>query len=255
MTQENKISFKTESLRTFTERGFQPIIELFCSVLAKYALEPVYTLEGKSVQGLHDGVEKPFMTGFSKVYKMEKCEKVTLSNFIMMDRILACALTIIPSDEYELPIPVLEWSETENVISVLVDFIPAVDLVMQQDYREKYLDPLDDYWMKYKDLPGMGPNRFAWTRQLMGPYYLCGHISKETEQNKATCLGIFKDYLECWMRLWHNAKPAGNPNGIQKLKERRSTIRKIFRDNDEGAKTMSQIIGQETVDLILLCNF
>ena len=256
MTQENKVCLKSEPIRTFTEKGFQPIIELFCGVLDKRELVPLTTLEGKSVQAFLDGIEHPpFMFGFGKVYKMEKCEKVTLSNFIMMDRILACAVTIIPADDYELPMLVLEWSETEKVISVLVDFIPAVDLVMHEGYREKYLDPLNDFWMKYKDLPGMGPNRFSWSRQLMSPYYLCGHISKESEQNKKTCMEIFKDYLECWIRLWQDAKPVGDINLKQKFNERRSTIRKIFRDNDEGAKTMTQIIGKEKVDMILLCNF
>ncbi|MBN2105882.1 MAG: hypothetical protein JW832_00540 [Deltaproteobacteria bacterium] len=256
MTQENTTCFKSEPIRTFTEKGFQPIIELFCSVLNTCELEPINFLENKPVQVFHDGVDHPpFMFGFGRVNKMEKCEKVTLSNFIMMDRIMACAVTIVPAEEYALPMLVLEWSETENIISVLVDFIPPVDIVMEPGYREKYLDPLDDCWMKYKDLPGMSPNRFSWTRQLMGPYSLCGHISKETEENKALCLQIFKDYLECWMKLWQEAEPVADPQLKEKIKERRSTIRKVFRDNDEGAKTMRQIIGTETVDLILLCNF
>ena len=169
---------------------------------------------------------------------MDKCEKITFSNCIMMDRILACAITAIPLDDYEFPIPVLEWSETENVISVLVDFLPVADLVMRQDYRENYLDPMEQYWTKYKDLPGMEPNRFAWTRQLMSPYSLCGHISKESEENRQLSLEIFTNYLELWMDICRNVEPIKDVVTKEHVKERKTQIRKIFRENDEGAKTM-----------------
>jgi len=255
MAEENTIVFKSEQISTFTERGFQPIVETFCSMLNDNIGAPIDTLEEKSVQQLRDGIEFPFMKGVFKVYAMDKCEKITLSNCIMMDRILACAVTAIPADDYELPIPVLEWSETENVISVLVDFIPAVDLAMRQDYREKYLDPLEQYWTKYKDFPGMEPNRFAWTRQLLSPYYLCAHISKEDEENKKLCVDIFKDYLGVWLGLWQNAEPVKDEQSKKYSISRKAQIRKIFRDNDEGAKSMRQMIGEETVDAILLCNF
>lgn len=255
MADEEKIFFKLETLPTFTERGFQPILERFCSVLDRHNLQPIDTLEGRSIKPLSEGVEKPFLKGFFKPYKMEKCEKITLCNCIMMDRILASAVIAIPQDDYELPMPVLEWSETENTISVLVDFIPVVDLVMREDYRVKYLDPLEKYWSKYKDLPGMEPNRFAWARQMFSPYYLSGHIPKESEQNRKECLELIQNYLELWINLWQKAEPVKDDGTRECVKERRAHIRKIFRENDEGAKSMRQMVGKEIVDLILLCYF
>ena len=255
MVEEEKISFKLETLATFTERGFQPILELFCSVLDEHNLQPIDTVEGKSIKLLRDGIEEPFFKGFMKPYKMEKCEKICLSNCILMDRILVSALIIIPEDEYELPMLTLEWSETEKAISIVVDFIPLVDLVMREEYRKKYLDPLDQYWTKYKGLPGMEPNRFAWSRMLFSPYYLSGSISKESEQNKKDCLAIITNYLTLWISLWQKAQPIRDETYKSLLKKRKDRIRQIFRANDEGAKTMAQMVGQETIDLLLLCNF
>ena len=61
MVDEEKICFKSENLPTFTERGFQPILKMFCSTLDNYDLQPVDTLEGKSIKPLSDGIEKPFL--------------------------------------------------------------------------------------------------------------------------------------------------------------------------------------------------
>lgn len=255
MTQEQELIFKSETLTTFAERGFQPVLKMFCLQLDKYDLQPIEILEGKSISSLRDGLDMPFLKGFFKPYKMDKCEKVCLCNCMLMDRINVCALIIIPDDDYELPMLVLEWSETENTISVVADFIPLADLVMREDYRVKYLDPLDRYWSKYKVLSGMEPNRFAWARMMYSPYYLSGSFSKEIEQNKKDCLDIVKSYLELWVDLRQNAGPIEDADTKKYIKERKTRIREIFRANDEGAKTMAQMVGREVIDLLLLCNF
>jgi len=126
---------------------------------------------------------------------------------------------------------------------------------MREDYREKYLDPLDQYWTKYKGLPGMEPNRFAWSRMLFSPYYLSGSMPKENEKSKEYCLEIINNYLELWISLWQKAEPIKDDKTKEYIKERKTKIRKIFRANDEGAKTMAQMVGQEIIDLLLLCNF
>jgi len=39
------------------------------------------------------------------------------------------------------------------------------------------------------------------------------------------------------------------------IKQRKQKMREHFRSGDEGAKTLAQMIGQETIDLLLTCNF
>jgi predicted RecB family endonuclease len=39
------------------------------------------------------------------------------------------------------------------------------------------------------------------------------------------------------------------------IRERTQKMRVMFRTGDEGAKTLAQMIGQETIDLLLTCNF
>ncbi|KPJ58366.1 MAG: hypothetical protein AMJ42_03430 [Deltaproteobacteria bacterium DG_8] len=135
MAEEERIRFQSETLPTFTKLGFQPILERLCSVLEKQNLQPIDTLQGRSVRPVSEGVDKPFLKGFFKPFKMEKTEKLSLSSFLIVDKILVAAITAIPLDEYELPMLVLEWSETEKIIIVMVDFIPLVDLVMREGYH------------------------------------------------------------------------------------------------------------------------
>ena len=64
MADENTITFKSENIKTFTERNFQPIIPTFCTILDRQELQPLDSLEGKSISKLFSGIELPFMKGF-----------------------------------------------------------------------------------------------------------------------------------------------------------------------------------------------
>lgn len=251
----NKIDFKSEKLPTFTEKGFQPILEKYCSRLEKVDLQPIETLQGRSVKPVSEGLDKPFAKGFFKPFKMEKCEKLALCNFLIMDKIMATSVSAIPLDNYELPMLALEWSETENIISVMVDFIPLVDSVMKEGYFEKYLDPLEEYWSKYKQLSGIEPLPFAWARKILGPYHLFGNVPKEKEQNRQQCLELFQDYLDMWLTLWQGAEPIEDERAMQYIKDRKALIRRMFLENDEGGKSMAQLIGKELQALTALCIF
>lgn len=255
MIDGKSITFKSEEIPTFEERGFQPILKTFCSALNKLELRPIEIIEGKSIKLLREGVQKPFFTGVFKPYQEEKCEKITICNCILMERILTSAVIAIPNDNYELPMLVLEWSETENVISLVVDYVPLVDLVMNEEYRIKYLDPLDPLWNKYKELIGMAPNRFAWSRMLFSPYYLSGHFSKQEPENIRVSLEIMQNYLELWLELLSKAEPIMEDTRRDYVRRRKTQIRKIFRENDEGAKSLLQMVGKEIIEMLLLCSF
>jgi hypothetical protein len=172
-----------------------------------------------------------------------------------MNRILTAALIIFPHDDYDLPILVMEWNETEKTISLVIDLVPTVDLVMYDDYRTKYIDGLEQYWMKYKSLSGMEPNRFAWVRMMFSPYYLSGSLSKDKEKNIDDSLGIIKSYLDYWLTQRESAVPIADENMKAYIKNRKQKMREHFRSGDEGAKTLAQMVGQETMDLLLTCNF
>lgn len=255
MSTGDTIAFQGEELPTFADKGFMSILPTFCSALDAYTLEPIDTVEGISIKPLSEGIDKPFMKGFFKPFGMDKVEKICVANCILMDRILVSALIVIPGDDYDLPMLVLEWSETEDVISVLVDFVPLADPIMAEGYREKYLDVLDQDWAKYSELPWMKPNRFAWCRMLMSPYYLSGAAPKESEQNKKDCLEIISKYLQSWITLWQEAAPIQDEQEKGAIKKRKDRLRAIFRANDEGAKTMEQMLGKEIIEMLLLCNF
>ena len=255
MAKEEMIRFGSEMLPTFTEKGYQPILERLCSVIKDQDLQPIDLLQGKSIKPVSEGLETSFVKGFFKAYKMEKCEKLSLSSFLLMDRILVVAVTIIPLDDYEIPMLVLEWSETESIISILVDYIPLVDLVMRDGYREQYLDPLKEYWLKFKDLPGIEPNPFEWARQVLGPYSLFGNIPKDSKQNMEKCMELFQNYLEVWLTICRKAEPIQDNRTKDYIKVRKEKIRKIFLENDEGSQSMGQLIGTDLQELTALCLF
>jgi len=255
MSNGETINFKGEMFPTFTERGFISILSTFCGGLEKFSLEPVETVEGTSVKQLREGLDLPFMKGVFKPYRMDKCEKLCITNCILMDRILVSGLIAFPADDYDFPMLTLEWSETEDVISVLVDLVPVADPVITAGYRETYLDPLEEYWTQYVELPWIKPNRFAWSRMVFSPYYLSGSAPKGQDQNKKDCLDIVSQYLGQWIRILEKAEPITDEQQKQAVKARKDAMRRIFRANDEGAKTMKQMVGEDIIKMLLLSNF
>ena len=80
MNGKGRILFKSEYLSSFTERGFLPILEMYCKCLEKQDLKPLDTIGGKSVKQVRDGINTKYFNGVFKPYQMKKCEKITVSS-------------------------------------------------------------------------------------------------------------------------------------------------------------------------------
>ena len=89
----------------------------------------------------------------------------------------------------------------------------------------------------------------------MGPYQLSGNIPKECEENIRGGLELFQNYLKVWINLWQSAEPIKDNRAKEEVKARKARIRKMFMENDEGSKSMAQLIGKELQELTAVCLF
>ncbi len=83
-----------------------------------------------------EGFYRPFL-----VKGDDKIEKLTIGELHYMKRAIYCSFAITVNDNYDLPLFTCEFDQTAPRISITTDFMPAVDLSVHQEYREKYYTP------------------------------------------------------------------------------------------------------------------
>ena len=92
----------------------------------------------------------------------------------MGGKIVVWGTTIVPTDEYAFPMFASEIVQTVNHLSLRADLIPLADCGRDMVYLEKYMVPMEEIWEKYKDIEGVGMERYLWNRVMLSPFYAYG---------------------------------------------------------------------------------
>jgi hypothetical protein len=148
-----------------------PYYERMMEHLANINLSPMKEYNGDDITQF-ENIKTDMMTQLLRAYKAEKLDKiVTLTTDIMEGKIFVYVTTIVPADEYPLPIFTSEIVQAVNHLSLRVDFIPLADCARDLDYMEKYMMPMEDLWKQHKDIEGSGIERYTWQRVMLSPFY------------------------------------------------------------------------------------
>jgi hypothetical protein len=119
-------------------------------------LVPLETYEGMDTRVIWE-FKTPMIEGFYKPFLVrgdDKIEKLLIGELHYMKRAIYCSLAITVNDEYDLPLLTCEYDQTAPRVTVTVDFMPAVDMSVHQEYREKYYTALAGLWRQYRPGPG-----------------------------------------------------------------------------------------------------
>lgn len=186
-----------------------------------------------------------------RAYKADKVSKIlTLTTEVMGGAIVVYGTTIIPEDDYPLPLFTSEVVFTANHLSLRVDLIPLADLTMDEPYIEKYMMPMEDLWKKYRKIEGAGIERYVWQRVMLSPFYTYGKYKYSLEDIGKKSLDITTEYLNVYTKLWAEAEPA-DPEYMGKLNERKKTMLKTMCEYDPGEFWLKQDLGEEKAKKIL----
>ena len=195
------------------------------------------------------------MTQDLRVFKADKLEKiVTITSEVMGGKIIVYGTTIIPKDEYPLPIFTSEIALTGNHLGLRVDFIPLADCARDLDYLEKYIMPMEDLWKKYKDIEGSGIERYVWQRVMLSPFYSYGKYKYALENIEEKALEITIEYLKLYTKLWADVQPA-DPGYMELLNNRKRIMLETMLENDPGEFWLKQSLPEETAHKIIALLF
>jgi len=231
-----------------------PYTERIIERLAPLNPKPMTTYRGDDITQF-ERIESDMMIHTMRCFEADKLDKiVTLKADIMDGKIIVWATTIVPTDEYPLPIFTSEVVQAVNHLSLRVDLIPLADCGRNMEYLEKYMVPMEATWEKYKDIEGMRPEKYLWHRVMLSPFYSFGKIKYDVENIEERSLDITTDYLNLYVKFWSEAEKA-DPSYMKLLNGRKKDMLKIMLENDPGEGPLKKALGKEKAKKLLALLF
>jgi hypothetical protein len=218
--------------------------------LAPLNPQPMTEYKGEDITDVEE-IKLEMMTQQLRAFKADKVAKIlTLTTEVMGGEIIVYGTTIIPEEEYPLPLFTSEIVFTATHLSLRVDFIPLADCARDPDYLEKYIMPMESLWKKYKGIEGAGIERYVWQRVMLSPFYTYGKYKYALENIEDKSLDITIEYLNLYTKLWAEVQPA-DPGYMKALNERKKLMLKTMLDNDPGEFWLKQNLDEHTAHKIL----
>ena len=228
--------------------------ERIIEALAPINPKPMTTYRGDDITQFEQ-IETEMMVHTMKCFEADKLDKiVTLKADIMGGKIIVWATTIVPKDEYPLPLFTSEVVQAVNHLSFRVDLIPLADCGRDIDYLEKYVVPIEPLWEKYKDIEGMRTEKYLWHRVQLSPFYTFGKMKYDVENIEERSLDITTDYLSLYTKFCSEAEKA-DPAYMELLNGRKRDMLKIMLENDPGEGPLKKALGKEKADKLLALLF
>ncbi len=180
-------------------------------------LAPVRTFKTARIEG-----------GF-KAFSTEKVDKIGIG-ICKLNQELYCGLcTIFPDNDYDLPIFISSWVEREKEISLLIDFMPTVDTLVDEEYRRKYLESVQPLWEKYAKLPGICPEENDDIRSLCSIIYTAAKLPVTNEGMRLAALAAHTEYLKCYLEFLRGATPITSVAKKREVTRKKEAVRKTLR--------------------------
>jgi len=169
------------------------------------------------------------MQGGFEIFRAEKVEKIGIGSFCLNKEIHHGFCTIIPGEAYDLPLFMSQWEEGGKEIRFLVDIIPAVDSLIDEDYRKRYVESVQPLWEKYAKLPGICPEESDVIRSLCSIIYTAANVPIDKEGMRLAALAPHTDYLKHYLNFLKEADTVKDDAKRKEVKRKREVIRNILR--------------------------
>jgi len=243
--------------KAFPVEGFtpSPTPEYVWPVIEKLNPRPISTWEGMDVTDLQE-MRKPMMDGCMYEFETDKLEKINLGFLVFMKRMVGTFVTLFPRDNYDFPVFSAELIENPGNLHFLMDMHPLRDLVTDEWYRQKYLDPVEPLWKEYADIHNdVNPNN--WWRSFLSTYPVSGrHKPAEDRSNINRVAEYLSKYLDYYVtNVVAKAEPQTDAAGLEFANRKKKAMRMIYRTRDPGAGPLVRVMGVEGARKIVACLF
>jgi len=227
-----------------------PYIEKMSEQLSQLSLTQINECAGSDISNLAD-LEKDGVRVTLNAYQAEAAEKIAIGSITVDNEVNIGVCTIIPKNDIALPIYVSRWEERQDTISLLVDLMPTVDMIVDEAYRVKYLEPLNETWERFSNLAGIQPEDDNDLRAACSIIYTGACVPIEKEGMRMAALAPHLDYLKKYIAYMTAENLPINETKQREVTRRIAAVRKLFSSNLTNllSKTAEPKLGKEMCDL------
>jgi len=230
-----------------------PYIKKMSEQLDQLSLTQINECRGNDIRQLAE-FEKDGIRVKLNAYQTEVAEKIAIGSVVIDNEVSIGVCTIIPKNNISIPIYVSRWEEHQDTITLLVDLMPTVDMIVDEAYRVKYLEPLNEAWERFSNLSGIQPEDDNDLRAACSIIYTGACVPIEKEGLRMAALAPHLDYLKKYIAYMTADKQPIDGTKQKEITRRITAVRTLLGNNlkDLLRKTVEQKLGKETCDLF--CN-
>jgi len=208
--------------------------------------------EGQDLTSIQD-MKSSQVTGGIKAYQSEKIEKIGLGSFALSEGTHYGFCTIIPKENYDLPLFLSRWEEREKEITLLVDIMPTVDSLVDEEYRKKYIESVQPLWDRFVSLAGICPEESDIIRSLCSIIYTAARVPIEKDGMRLAALAPHTEYLKSYSAFVPDARPVESDTKRQEIQKKKAALRKTLQENffkEMLPDTTRQALGENNLALM-----
>lgn len=204
-----------------------PYLEKMRELLDPLKLTPLKEWRGHNLLPAADFSAGNTRGGFN-AYSADRIEKIGIGSLSCSSNQHCAFLSIIPREDYDLPLFLSRWEEGEDHVTLLVDIIPTVDSLIDEEYRKKYIESVQPLWDRFASLPGICPEESDIIRSLLSIIYTAARVPIEKEGMRLAALAPHTEYLKSYLAFLPGAAPVADEAKHKELRGKRGALRKTL---------------------------
>ena len=193
-------------------------------------LETIHALDGRDA-------------GSIKGFTGEKIQKFSIAEISIAPGMDYTNTSIKPARNYCIPRFSVNYLQTPEKIQFDVDLYPDMDLVIRQDYIDKYYEPLTDIYLKEKNAPYFDwkVSDRSWVRVSMSPYFFMSAVDLS---NRDKVYKLVHAYLAAWLTIWENENEVPEEEALQ-LEFRRNYVLNMLLEREPERHILEKAFGKD----------
>ena len=236
---------------------WSPYLEKMREELNQLTLKEIRHVEGHAIMPAQEFKTSQVHGGLS-AYSVEKIEKIAIGTFYLNETIHYGFCTIIPDDSHNMPLFISLWEEGEREITFLVDLMPTVDSLIDEEYRKKYLESVQPLWERYASLPGICPVESDVVRSLCSIIYTAARVPIDKEGMRLAVLAPHPEYLKNYISFVQEATEVEDRAKRKEVERKKKALRRTLRESfahEILKKTVAKTVGDNLLELMRIVLF
>lgn len=224
-----------------------PYVDKLMDHLGMLSLNRMTEWQGKDISPAST-LDQDGIKGGCHAYSADNARKIAIGSFMVHDATQYGLCTIFPAPGQRLPIFLSRWEEQADEVVFLVDFIPTVDFLVDEDYRKTFLEPMGEHWERFGNLPGTCPEENDAVRSVCSIIYNAARVPIEREGMRMAALAPHTKYLEQYIEFLKTAAPAEEEKKQKEIQRKVTSVKNILGENFQ--QHMESIAGCDTAQLL-----